>query len=418
MTGGQLRREGKSMKSVVCTRCGWRTRVGNFVKKCPECAALTEFSYDRANARLYESDNPIERYFDLLPLTDRANIRWLGDGNTPTIRATELAKTLAMESLWLKVEGANPSRSTKDRAFSVVYSYLAECRIREFGVCSTGNSSTACGRGAQLFPNDFTAHVFIGRDFLNRLNFPDSDNVRVYVVEGDFVDAGATAQEYCERHGILWEGGFFNPARRAGHKLAYLEALDAMDREPAWAFQAVSSGMGMIGAKEGFLDYLAMGKINRIPRFVGVQQARCAPMVRAWEDGALRIRPAEVIENPNGLAKALLRGNPTPTYPTFRHMIESTNGLLTSVTDAEIIEARWLALTCQGLDICNASAVGLAGMIKLRRRGVIAQDQPVLVNLTGQDRVDTTVPSQYQSLSVTRKRKGDAAPTALTPAAP
>jgi threonine synthase len=406
------------MKWTLCTRCGWKTRVGRFVKKCLDCGALTEFEYDRAGAKIYDSENPLERYFDLLPLTDRANIRWLRDGNTPAVHAVELAKALKMECLWLKLEGENPSGSTKDRAFSVVYSYFAECQIREFGMCSTGNSSTACGRGAQHFPDEFTPHVFIGREFLNRLNFADSDNVRVYVVEGDFVDAGVTAQDYCEKNGILWEGGFFNPARRAGHKLAYLEALDAMDRKPVWAFQAVSSGMGMIGAKQGFLDYLALGKIERMPRLVAVQQARCSPMVKAWEEGALAISPRHVIENPNGLAKALLRGNPTGTYPIFRHVLESTNGTLCSVTDVEIVEAKWLALACQGLDICSASAVGLAGMIKLRRQGVIKPDQPVLVNLTGRDRVDTTVPTRYTTLSVARKPAKDAARRADAAAAP
>src|SRR6478609_5242961 len=104
------------MKSIRCVRCGWKERVGVFVKRCPECAALTEFEYDREHARLVDSANPLERYFDLLPLTDRSSIRWLGDGNTRTIQARALAKALDMDSVWLKVEGDNPTSSTKDRA--------------------------------------------------------------------------------------------------------------------------------------------------------------------------------------------------------------------------------------------------------------------------------------------------------------
>lgn len=386
-------------KMLGCSTCDWTTPLGQLILRCPVCGSLTEFVLDRAEAKLRDSSNPLERYFDLLPIQRQENLRWLGDGNTPTLRAETLGRCVGLRNLWLKVEGANPTGSTKDRAFSVVYSYLRECGISEFGMCSTGNSSTACATGAQRLAGEFRAHVFCGLEFKHRLNIQSSDHVRVYLVDGDFVETEAAAKRICAERNILWEGGFFNPARRAGHKLAYLEAFDQMAEPPEIVLQAVSSGMGVLGLNQACLDYLAMGRLPSMPRMIAVQQASCAPMVRAWNEGADAIKPEHIIRKPSGLAKAILRGNPSSTYPLLKQAIAASGGAFVGVTAAEIVQARWLALTCERLSICYASAAALAAAIKMRKSGEVERDTQVLVNLTGTDRAANVGPERYELVS-------------------
>ena len=97
-----------------------------------------------------------------------------------------------MGRLYFKDESVNPTRSTKDRIASIGLSRFAELGVSKLVIASTGNSSTAYARGAQLLPG-FTVHIFIGRDFLNRLNYPDSPAVVTHVVDGEFVAAANSA---------------------------------------------------------------------------------------------------------------------------------------------------------------------------------------------------------------------------------
>jgi threonine synthase len=229
-------------------------------------------------------------------------------------------------------------------------------------------------------------HIFCGADFLDRLNFPPSPNLTVYTVDGSFVQAGKAAQEYAARRRLPFESGFFNPARREGLKLAYLEAVDQMPVEPAVVIQAVSSGMGLYGAFKGFREYLALGRLSHMPRIVCAQQATCAPMYNGWRKKVARLDSSFRIRNPDGLATAILRGDSSATYPYMLRIAHSTGGCFTAIQADDIRLARTLAAELEGLDICYSSAVALASAWRLAERGWIDPQEPVLVNLTGADR--------------------------------
>ena len=131
---------------------------------------------------------------------------------------------------------------------------------------------------------EITLHIFCGQDFLDRVNIPGSPNVRVYCTDTDFVGAAKLAAKFARENGLPFEGGFFNPGRREGLKLAYLEAFDQLaPREPDVVLQAISSGMGIYGAHKGIVEYRAMGRLHGQPRIVCAQQLRCVV-------GSIRLR--------------------------------------------------------------------------------------------------------------------------------
>jgi threonine synthase len=377
---------------LECRLCGERYPTG-YHPVCDRCSGPTDVFYDLATARIGDPGDPSPvRYRDLLPIADPGHLVWAGEGDTPLVHAVELGRSFGLDELYLKCESANPTRTTKDRMATVALAFLQERGVREVTVSSTGNSSTSFGAVAAFFPQ-MRLHVFCGDGFTHRLSFPDAPNVTVHAVPGSFVQAGKAAQDYAARHGLTFERGFFNPGRREGLKLAYLEAFDAMPKEPSMVIQATSSGMGLYGAAKGVAEYRAMGRLRTIPRIVCAQQASCAPMYRGWRDGVAALDDSYVERRPHGMAEAILRGDARATYPIMRTIVQRTGGCFTAIPDAEIEQARAAAGDLEGLDICPASAVALASAGRLAREGALAPGDPVLVNITGADRTGGPRPS-------------------------
>ncbi|QVQ52345.1 pyridoxal-phosphate dependent enzyme [Spiractinospora alimapuensis] len=380
--------------SIVCVLCG-RRQEDELVNRCPDCGGAVDAIHDMGRVSLGEGSNPLQRYFDLLPLRRKSSIHWLGDGGTPCFLAEDFGRRVGLPRLVLKNEAANPTLSTKDRIASLGLSRFVELGVKKFVMASTGNSSTAYARGVQSLSGMEMA-LFCGTRFRGRLNYPDHPAVATYLVEGDFVSAGKVARRFAERTGALSEGGFFNLARREGLKLAYLEAFDQMEDPPDYVFQAVSSGMGLLGAYKGACEYQHLGRLPRLPGFVAVQQSRCAPMAHAYAEGAAAIESRHVIAEPRGLAEAILRGDPSQTYPYIRHICQSTGGRIVDVDDEAIRSTRALLEETEGVRVCYASATALAGAVRMRQAGMLTEHQRVLVNLTGSDRTGWGTPTRVR----------------------
>ncbi|PSK89432.1 threonine synthase [Murinocardiopsis flavida] len=379
---------------LVCVLCG-RSPERESANRCAECGGAVDAVHDLGRASIPSDGEPLQRYFDLLPLKNRKSIIGLGEGNTPCRPATDLGRRVGLPRLVLKIEGDNPTRSTKDRIASLGLSRFAELGVKRFVMASTGNSSTAYARGVQAVAGMELA-LFCGYRFRHRLGYPDHPSVSTYLVEGDFVAAGQVSRRFAARTGAFAEGGFFNLARREGLKLAYLEAFDRMDPAPDAVFQAVSSGMGLLGGYKGALEYRRLGRLPRVPRFVAVQQDACAPMAHAYRERAAAIAPRHIVHEPRGPAEAILRGDPTATYPYIRDLCRESGGAITAVTEAEIRAARCLLAEDEGVNACNAGAAALAGAVRMRREGGLSADDTVLVNLTGADREDRSAPTRYR----------------------
>jgi threonine synthase len=357
-----------------------------------------KYALDRVHIR--DSSNPLLRFFDLLPLKDEASICWLGEGNTPTVHARALGRHLGLQKIYLKDETKNPTRTTKDRMASVVLSYFRDVGVREFACSSTGNSSTSFAHGVERFPG-FKLHVFVGRDFLHRMNFDSGPRVKVYwVKDATFAQAHECARGFAQNNPLVTgERGFFNPGRREGLKLAFLEGVLDMPESPHWYFQAVSSGMGVYGVWRGAQQLYGLGRLRRLPRLACVQQHSCSPMVHSWKAGSAVTRKEDVVEEPIGIAEAILRGNPTNTYPHLHAVVRESGGTFESVTDDEIREAQRMVFELEGIEACESAATTVAAMKKMAAAGELRRDDVVFVNITGAHRSEEVTPSEYVTLT-------------------
>jgi threonine synthase len=172
-----------------------------------------------------------------------------------------------------------------------------------------------------------------------------------------------------------------------------------MPEAPHWYFQAASSGMGVYGAWRGAQQLFAMGRLGRLPRLACVQQASCAPMVSAWRAASPVTRPQDIVHKPYGIAEAILRGNPSNTYPHMYKIVRESGGTFESVTEPEIREAQRMLLEIEGLDVCEAAATTVAAIKKMATTREIRPDDVIFANLTGALRAETITPREYVTLS-------------------
>jgi threonine synthase len=354
---------------------------------------MIDVTYDLARVRLAASDNAYLRFADLLPLAEDAPPRLPDHAPTPLVHATRLGGKLGLKQLYLKNETVLPSRSTKDRMAAVALAYLRSLGVKSFCASSTGNSSTAF---AHAIPAYAGMHLFLftAELFVPRVQHAAHAQVTHFGLrDATFVEAGAYAATYAERRGLIAEGGFFNPGRREGLKLAFLEACDQCPHPIDWYVQAVSSAMGVYGVHKGAKELLGLGQIRQIPRLLCVQQESCAPMVRAHADGSDCIRPDDRVARPAGIAEAILRGDPSRAYPHVRRAVLESRGTFAAANEAEIRAARRDVAELEGIDICFSAATAVAGLARMVRAGRMPGHHVVVVNLTGADRPPEKAPS-------------------------
>jgi threonine synthase len=393
---------------TVCTGCG-REPGDGFHPFCPACGAMSDIRYDLDAVRLRDSDNPYVRFLDLLPVSD-AGLLPDSARVTPAVHAKRLGGQLGMSSLYLKDETGHPSGTTKDRMAAVALPYLYESGVRGFTTSSTGNSSSAYAQAIARTPG-LVMYVFTAADFRHRLTLVDSDQVvDVVLRDATFVEAFDAAGEFAKLAGLTSERGFFNPGRREGLKLAWLEAAEQVPQTIDWYVQAVSSAMGVYGVYKAAQELVQLGLSRRVPRLLCVQQESCAPMITAWRDSCEQIRSSDIVRRPAGIASAILRGDPTRAYPHVRRIVLESGGDMLAVSETEIRAAHRLASDLEGISPCFAAAAALAGLMKRRRLGLIGSDETVLVNVTGGERPGTPPTPATLTLSRTEQGRWDYSP--------
>jgi len=330
------------------------------------------------------------------------------------VHATRLGRELGLTSLYLKDDTVLPTRSTKDRMASVCLAYLHERGVRAFCASSTGNSGTSFAYGIQAHP-DMHLYLFTAEKFVPRVQHAEHDQVTHFGMRGaSFVEAAEYSGRYAREHGLVAESGFFNPGRREGLKLAFLEASEQAARPIDWYVQAVSSAMGVYGAYKGAKELLGMRRIRQLPRLLCVQQQTCAPMARAYAEGSETIRPEHLVLQPSGIAEAILRGDPTKAYPYVRAVVKESGGGFAVVTESDIREARRRVETCEGIFPCFSASAAVAGVIQQVRSGAISAKSMVVINLTGGDRSESPSPPAVEWIEKTSDGWSAQPPAAVT----
>ena len=265
------------------------------------------------------------------------------EGSTPLVPATRLSEQVGAD-VWLKVEGANPTGSFKDRGMTCAVSAAVRDGAEAVICASTGN--TAASAAAYAGRAGLTGAVIVpeGKIATGKLAQALMHGARVIALRGNFDAALALVRELVQRHPIALVNSV-NPYRLEGQKTAAFEIVDE------------------IGEIDGLC--IPVGNAGNITAYwKGFQEAGSSPRMLGWQaEGSAPLVDGAPVENPETVASAIRIGNPARWEEAMGAMTAS-QGDIRAVSDREILDAyRWLAAH-EGVFCEPASAAGVAGLMK------------------------------------------------------
>ncbi len=315
----------------------------------------------------------IEAYRDLLPLAADCQAVTLLEGNTPLIPLRAVSKRLGGRAeVFGKYEGMNPTASFKDRGMTVAVSQAAYEGAKATICASTGN--TAASAAAYSTRAGMVAAVVVQEKgvALGKLAQALSHGARVVGIRGNFDVALRLVREIVERYPVALVNSI-NPYRLEGQKTAAFEICDVLGEAPEFHALPVGNAGNITAYWMGYREYQGMGKARRLPRILGFQAEGAAPLVLGHP-----------VEDPQTVATAIKIGNPASGARALAARDES-QGLITTVTDEEILAAYRLLGAEEGVFVEPASAASVAGVLKLGAQGYFQQagGGRVVCTLTG-----------------------------------
>ncbi len=319
----------------------------------------------------------IARYREFLPVNEKTPALTLHEGNTPLIHAPNLSKMLGVE-LHFKYEGLNPTGSFKDRGMVMAVAKAVEEGSTTIMCASTGNTSAAAAAYAARAGLRCIVLIPSGNIALGKLAQAIAYGAEVIAIDGNFDEALRIVRDITAVEPITLVNSV-NPYRIEGQKTSAFEICDALGKAPDILAIPVGNAGNITAYWKGFKEYKAAGNIDELPRMFGFQAAGSAPLVLG-----------KPVENPETIATAIRIGNPASKDGALNALSES-NGQIDAVTDEEILEAYRLLARMEGIFCEPASAASLAGVIKARKAGKIADGLTIACVLTGNGLKDPNI---------------------------
>jgi threonine synthase len=269
---------------------------------------------------------------------------------------------------------------------------------------STGNTSASLA--AYAAKAGLTALVFIptGKIALGKLTQAMIHDARIVQIEGNFDEAFQAVFKYTATHRNIYLLNSINPYRIEGQKTAAYEIYDQLGtRQPDTIILPVGNAGNISAIWKGFVDLYELGVLKHLPRMIGIQAEKAAPIATAFKQRAKKIEP---LNNPETIATAIRIGFPVSWRKALNAVYDS-KGLIETVNDEEILEAQRLLAKLEGLFIEPASATSIAGLKKLVKMGLIERDEKVVCVATGHGLKDpdVVIHSQHRPMEVIRQNE-------------
>jgi threonine synthase len=293
----------------------------------------------------------IEEYRGLLPVTEDTPVVTLLEGGTPLLFAPRLSERVGAR-VHLKIEGANPTGSFKDRGMTVAISKAVEEGAKAVVCASTGNTSASAA--AYAARAGLTCAVLIpdGHIALGKLAQALIHGARVLQIRGNFDAALEIVRQLGDTAPVTIVNSI-NPYRIEGQKSGAFEIVDALGDAPQYHCIPVGNAGNITAYWKGYRQYQDAGRVTRLPRMLGFQAEGAAPIVAGHP-----------VDEPETVATAIRIGRPASWYGATAAASESGGGIF-AVSDAEILDAyRYLAQS-ESLFCEPASAASVAGLVKV-----------------------------------------------------
>ena len=312
----------------------------------------------------------IAAYRDRLPVGDNWTPVTLLEGGTPLVPAARLSELTGC-TVHLKVEGANPTGSFKDRGMTMAVTD-ALARGQKAVLCaSTGNTSASAAAYAARGAITCAVLVPQGKIAMGKLAQAVMHGAKIIQVDGHFDDCLELARKTTADFPAVALVNSVNPVRIEGQKTAAFEIVDALGVAPDVHSLPVGNAGNITAYWRGYTEYHRDGLIDRLPRMLGTQAAGAAPLVLG-----------EPVKEPETIATAIRIGSPASWGPAVEAQQQS-NGRFVAATDDEILSAYRLVARSEGVFVEPASAASIAGLLKSVADGWVAKGSTVVCTVTG-----------------------------------
>jgi threonine synthase len=372
---------------VECTVCGQRHDPKRLLTVCERCGQMLAARYDleRVAAHVHREalgsrPRGMYRVRELTPLDDGEEPVTLGEGDTPLLELPRLAQHVGLRHVLAKDEGRNPTGTFKARGLGMAITRARTLGARGFVVPSAGNAGGAAavyaaraGRPCAVIVPRGTPPAAIAEALLA--------GAHVFTVAGSIATAGAIVARVAPRIGWFDLSTLKEPYRLEGKKTMGLELAEQLGWSmPDVLLYPTGGGTGLVGIHKAYEELLAMGWLaGRLPRFVSVQADGCAPVVRAWAEGA---ETTSAWENPVTHAAGLRVPSPFAGRQMLR-VIRDTGGCAIAVGEGAIRDAQRLLARLEGVWTAPEAAATVAALVRMKQDGTVSADERVVLVLTG-----------------------------------
>jgi threonine synthase len=320
------------------------------------------------------------RWSELLPVRDRRFVFTLGEGGTPLLSAARLASAFGLQKLELKAESLNPTGSFKARGMAVAVSRAAELGAASLVAPSAGNAGGALAAYAAVAGMPATVVMPADAPLANQQEVVIC-GARLILLDGLISDCGKLARAISDATGAFDVATLREPYRVEGKKTLGFELAEDCGWElPDAVIYPTGGGTGLIGMWKAWAELEALGLIGaRRPRLIAVQSDGCAPMVRAFEQGAKFAEPwphaatrAAGIRVPGALGDHLILA-----------ALAASGGTAIAVPEAEMVSMQRYASELGAGFVGLETAAALAAVPVLLERHLLDVSDRVVVFDTG-----------------------------------
>ncbi|MCD6278303.1 MAG: threonine synthase, partial [Desulfurococcales archaeon] len=224
-------------KRITCS-CGGLLQV--------EFSKVPEISWDLFRGRPFK----LWRYRELIPLPPEAEVVSLGEGGTPLVKLARSKELVRTRRAYVKLEGANPTGSFKDRGMTVAVSMAKYLGVKVVACASTGNTSASMSAYAARAGLRSLVVLPKGKVAKGKLMQAVLHGATLAFVNGSFDDALRLVIRLTEEYPVYVLNSL-NPWRIEGQKTLAFEIADEVG-VPDWVVVPVGNGGNISAIWKGF----------------------------------------------------------------------------------------------------------------------------------------------------------------------
>jgi threonine synthase len=320
------------------------------------------------------------RFTSFLPLLAGEVPVSLGEGDTPLLATPRLGAAIGLARLLVKDEGCNPTGSFKARGLSAAITRAVAGGARAFTLPTAGNAGVAAsaygaraGVPVRIYAPRTTPAMILGQIV--------ATGGELHLLDGHIGDCGKASRAWAAESGAFDLSTLREPYRIEGKKTLGLELAEQLGWQlPDVIIYPTGGGTGLIGMWKVFRELQEAGWVaGAMPRMYTVQAEGCAPVVKAFEGGADRCAPWP---EPSTVASGLRVPGPLGDRLMLRALRESGGGAV-AVSDAQLAADAKEGGRLEGIDFAPEGGAAIAAARELRRRGVLAPEDSIVLFNTG-----------------------------------